>query len=301
MNPAAGRGGANVRLDRALGGLPGAEVRFTEGSGSAAQLAVAAARSGCEPLVLAGGDGLLHEVVNALLPLPQAERPCLGLIPTGTGNDFGRCLEIPRQPEGAVRVIRGGRVRALDAIRLRLGRKAADEGTVPDGGSGPRYMLNMAVTGYAGRVARRATRAIKRRWGGWAYKLASIAELPRLTAVMTELELDEETISIPTYAVAVANGQFVGGGIPILPEARPDDGWLDVLAVPALPTAAAVAMLPRILLGRHGGKHRLVVRRARRVRVRTKGPLWLNVDGENLDATTAEFEILPGALRFLVP
>ncbi|MFQ5678160.1 MAG: diacylglycerol/lipid kinase family protein [Gemmatimonadota bacterium] len=319
VNPAAGRGRPVPGLERGLRDLSRAEVRVTESPGDAARWAREAARSGCGPLLLAGGDGLLHEVVNALVPL--SERPLLGLIPTGTGNDFARSLGIPLLPEPALGLLAGGRTRAVDAVRLRVmeggrGRRPPAEGgaapaeqeavpaekrAAPGGEKEVRYMVNVAVTGFAGRVARRTTGTTKRRWGGWAYRRASASELLRLSADRTELEVDGEALRLSTYAVAVANGRYVGGGIPLLSEARPDDGWLDLLVVPALPAAAVAALLPRILFGRHAGSHRLIVRRARCIRLRAEGGLGLNVDGENVDAGAVEFELLPAALRFLVP
>lgn len=256
-------------------------------------MAARAAADGFDPLLVAGGDGLLSEVVNGLAP--DFSRVALGLLPLGTGNDLARTLRIPRRPGTAVEVVRARSVRRIDAARIVTG-----EG--PGSATGPpRYFVNAAVSGFAGQVASRVTAAAKRRWRGLAYRRAALSELRRLTPGRTEVVVDEETVRCEAYAVVVANGRFLGGGIQMVPGARPDDGLLDVLVVPSLPLPGLVGHLARLLLGVAPASGGLLRLRGRRIGLRVAGKAWLNADGEDLPGRWAEVEILPGELRFLLP
>lgn len=256
-------------------------------------MAARAAAQGFDPLLVAGGDGLLSEVVNGLAP--DFARVALGLLPLGTGNDLARTLGIPKHPVAAVEVVRAGRVRRIDVATI-----ATREGS--DGASGPaRYFLNATVAGFAGRVAGRPTAASKRRWRGLAYRWAALSELRHLAPSRTEVVVDGKTVRREAYAAVVANGCFLGGGMRMVPGARPDDGLLDVLVVPALPLPGLVHLLARLLLGGAPAGAGLVRLRGRRIGLRMAGEAWLNADGEALPGRTAEMEALAGRLRFLAP
>lgn len=297
FNPAAGRA-ASRRLRRLLETFAPGRVAVTVGPGDGARLAAEAAGAGLDPIVVAGGDGLVAEVVNGLAP--EFERVRLALLPSGTGNDFARGLGVPLDPVAALAVIRSGRTRSVDLARIEF----------PDpttGATRERWLANALVAGLAGRIARRANRAGKRRWGARAYRAAVLPELARARAVETELVLTgrpsagrEEHLQIDAYALAVANGPFVGGGVRVAPEARFDDGLLDLVVLPRLGRAALTAVAVKLLAGGADGG-RLWRRQCRRVRLRMEDGAWLNADGEELPGGRAKLELVPAALRVLAP
>lgn len=291
VNPAAGRAPGGDRLAALLSRLPDPEVAETCGPGDAARLAARAADEGADPIVVAGGDGLVAEVVNGLAPDPGRVR--LALLPTGTGNDFARALGLGADPETALEALRSGRVRRVDAARLRVAGAEADEAS-------PRWFVNAMVGGLAGRVARRAHRGRKRRWGALAYRIAALPELLRARAVPTELVLEgvegTERLELSAHAVAVSNGPFAGGGVRVAPAARVDDGWLEVVVVPALGAPELSLAVLRTLAGLGDGG-RFLRRRARRVRLAIEGRAWLDADGEDVPGCEATVEVVPGALR----
>lgn len=303
LNPAAGRAHDPARVRAALEtGLPGAELRTTAAPGEAGRLAREAAAAGRDPLVVAGGDGLLLEVVNGLSPDPGAVR--IGLLPLGTGNDVARSLGIPPGLERGLGVIRAGRTLPIDLVRLRPGP--------------PELFVNVAVAGFAGVVAARVGAAAKRSRGPVAYRLAALTALPSLRRYAIAAEVDGEALSLEGHAAVVANGRFLGGGLSLVPEARMDDGLLDLLVIPVLSPHRLAAVVARVLIGKDPGPA-AIRRRGRVVRLAMEPALHLGVDGEDVpdprpggdpggERTTgpgsggeARFRAVAGALRVLVP
>ncbi len=292
FNPAAGRAVAAERLRLLLSRLPGYELATTCGPDEAGRLAARAAEDGYDPIVVAGGDGLFAEVVNGLAPDPGRVR--LALLPMGTGNDFARALGLSPDPGAALEALLEGAVHVVDAARLDT------RGGGPGAESASRWFANATVTGLAGRVARRAHRGRKRRWGSLAYRMAALPALAGARPVRTELVLEgpggEECLELTAHAVAVTNGPYAGGGVRVAPGARIDDGLLDVVVVPDLGGRELFVAVLRLLVGLEDGG-RFLRRRARRVRLATAGRAWLNADGEDLAGSEAAIEVVPGALR----
>lgn len=291
LNPTAGRARRYPCVVDDLLRLPGAELRRTCRPGHATVLAREAVREGCSPLVAAGGDGTVHEVVNGLAAgRGTAPDTALALVPLGTGNDLARTLGVPLDPHEAVESLGGGRIRRVDLLRARAG------------GGDRRHLANFAIGGFAGDVADRVTPEARRRWGGLVYLRAIAAGLPSLRRYRTRLVVDGEPLPpAELLAVIVANGRWVGNGIPAAPRAEVDDGRLDLVAVRGDVPARVPLTVARVLTGRHLKAPGVLWRRARSVEVRSDPPMPLNADGQALGTTPATFRALPGALRVLVP
>lgn len=287
INPAAGTGVLSGQLRRALGATPGSAVRVSEGAEDTARLARAAEASGCPRLVVAGGDGTLHQVVSALGD--PASGPCVAPVPVGTGNDFARALGLPPDPGEALEVALRGPVRRVDLAAVRVG------------GARSRA-VNFVLGGVGGDVARHVTAERKRRWRRLVYARALVEELRDVRPRDVLVEADGAPVSDGRHlAVLVANGPTLGGGIAAAPGASVDDGQLDVVAVRGRSTASAVATLARLAVGRHLESRRVTRVRAGRVAVRGDADLRLNADGEPLGVGAAEIRVLPGALRVAAP
>lgn len=269
--------------------LPGTELVPSESVGAAGRLAAEAVAAGARLVVAAGGDGLCNEILNGIAP--PREDVALGLLPLGTGNDLARTLRIPRQPERAAALLATASTRTIDVVR------ATREG---DAGSS-RYFVNVALSGFGANI--HLTPASKRRWRGLAYLRAAVGSLPTLRARSFQLRPNgEETgIQYSAYLVAVANGRFMGGGIPIAPEAELDDGRLDVVVVPVMSALALAGTVPRILAGRHTREDRIGVFRWARVHLTGEPGGCLNLDGEIVEWSGARFEVLPRSLKFVAP
>lgn len=286
LNPSAGSAGDLDDLTDRLGRLLDAEICVTTKPGSAARLARTAIRKGAELIVAAGGDGTLNGVINGVADKADAAR--VGLIPLGTGNDFARTLGIPTDLEAAIEVVRGGETRAIDLVRV-----TSDE---------VRYFVNVSAGGFSGLVNEKLTPEMKKAWGPLAYLRSAAAALPELRAYQTTIAFDNtESLMLDLYNVVVANGRYVAGGTLIAPEASIDDGMLDIILIQKRSAPELALLAASVALGTHLSNEAVVFRRAAKLTVNSKPGMWFNVDGELVGNEPARFEILPRALRFVVP
>ena len=257
----------------------------TKRAGDAEKWAREAARHGCEYLVVAGGDGTLNEVVNGIARAKQP--PKIGIAPLGTGNDFARTLGLPVSLEENIDILRAGKARAIDIVRVRSDRI--------------RYFINLAAGGFSGIVRTKMTSQIKRSWGPLAYIRGAAAALPKLHAYKTRILLDDdEELSTALYNVVVANGRFAAGGLPIAADADPADALLDVVLIPKRSAPEMALLAAEIILGKHCASSAIIFRRAKKVSIRSRPGMCFNVDGELVGRAPATFQILPHALRLVI-
>ena len=346
LNPAA-RGGRNRHLHdplaRALAraGLA-AEVVETTARGNAEALARAAGHAG-RLVVVAGGDGTVHEAVNGL----DGTGGTLAVLPLGTGNDYARALGMPDGLGAAVEALAAAPTRRVDLGRLSW--------TDP-GGTHRRVFANCVGVGFD---AQAAARAAETKWlGGQAAYLAAVlrtlwtwrrpvvdvrvrtgARVRRaaLLAVASGPDVPGEPLDPlgdedadadgidyagPLFLCEVGNGQSMGGGFFLTPDARLDDGLLDVCLARHLTPGRALRLLPRTFAGGHTGAPEITMARTRRLSLAvtasgTRGPghrgpghrgperrgVGVQADGETLTdrATEVEVEVAPGALAVRAP
>lgn len=279
----------------------GYEVRVPASAAEARTLAAAAAEAGAETVVAAGGDGSVHHAANALLAGPTP-RPRLGILPLGTANDYARSLGLPRDPREALDLLTDdGPAPAVDVIEIR---HDGPGGTAAGGGSGEaskaRYCLNVAVGGFGGEVARELDQEEKRHWGSLAYLRSAVQELSQLPRFRTRIEVDGEERRDTLVNVVVANGRYTGGGVPVAPRGRVDDGRLRLLLVPTLELGELGRLASRLLAGEHGGRGS-VLEEVRSVTVVSDPPMHFRADGEPVGSSPVTMEVRPGALAVIRP
>ncbi len=292
FNPAAGKGRAVRDRDRIREALERAGVSGTivetQREGHGTTLAEDASTDGAEAVVAIGGDGTVNEVVNGLLRVPEARRPALGVVPDGTGNDFGYMLGLrPGDLDGAAGVLAAGATRVLDA-----------------GEVNGRFFGNNVGLGFDGAVAEAAAK-IRYLKGFGAYLWAVFAVLRTWENFTLTLTADGRTSVGRAFLAAVANGPRSGGGFLLAPDARPDDGVFDVCRLGDLGKLEALRHLPKALDGSHVGLPWATILRAREVVLASDRPLTAHVDG-NLATGVAHPEplrlrVLPRALRVIAP
>jgi len=299
LNPAAGHGRGRARWHEArrlAGALwPGHAVLETEAPGHGRALARAALDAGAGAVIAVGGDGTLGEVVDGFLAASPEKRAAsaVSTFPVGSGCDFARHMGLPRDPAAWAARLRAGKVRRLDAAVARF--RAAD------GSARERRFLNVAALGLAGDVALGVERRGKRLGGTATYLLESALAAWRARPRRLSLTVDGVVEAPADYhMVAVANTSTVGGGMRIAPGADAEDGLLELLTVGPLSRARLLRLLPRVYAGGHVGAEGVVLRRAKRVEISGDGDLPLNIDGDLDGRAPVSFEILPGALPFLL-
>ena len=279
VNPAAGSGYAVkawAAIEAELKRL-GERYRIlhTAYPGHATELArQAAAQGDCGTVVSVGGDGTAYEVACGLLDTGVA----LGIIPVGTGNDFIKTIATPKKP-----------LEALDFILTHPARPA-DVGRLNE-----RMFLNVCGTGFDVTVLDCTLAAKKYARGILPYLIGLVRGIFRYKPVHVGFTADGVTQERDVLVCSVANGRFIGGGIPICPDAAPDDGYLDMVVVENKPRWQIPFYLPGLLFGRVLKFRITTHKRCKDVKIISKG-MRLNVDGEILTMDEADFSILPGKL-----
>ena len=262
----------------------GAGILRTEGPGDAPELTRTAVDEGCRTLLVAGGDGSVNEVVNALGD--DARHVLLGIIPIGTGNDLATALGMPAKPEQAVEALQRAHTTWLDTVQTTWT-------------SGSRLAVNACTAGFSALVDDNLDPRRKELLGGLAYMLSAGATLPELESHRLQLRADDEELAHAVYNVVVANGPTIGGGVRVAPAARLDDGWLELLVVPALPLTQLALVVPKIAMGDHLDDQRLITRRVRTVELDADPAMRVTVDGEVVGSTPASLEVRPRSIQVL--
>ena len=232
-----------------------------------------------------GGDGTLNEVVNGVAK--YARDISVGIVPFGTGNDFARSLGLPNEFEAAIQIVKKGRRKAVDLVRVKS--------------DCVRYFVNVSAGGFSGLVDEKLTPEIKRTWGPLAYLRSAAAALPALRAYETTITFDGiKSSSCSLYNVIIANGRYVAGGIPVAPMAELADGLMDIILIPELPATEIAVLVAQIAMGTHLSNESILLHRAKKVAVSSRPGMWFNVDGELVGNEPAVFEIMPRAIHFMV-
>lgn len=255
--------------------------------GEISDLAERAVAGGAELVVVVGGDGTINEAVNGLLRVEA--RPELAVIACGTGDDFVRTHRIPTELDAALAVARDGTAVDVDA------------GLVTFTG-GRRFFANVASVGMSGAVAERANSTSKRLGGRITFFYALTREfLAWRNSEVTVTLADGTERRGRMHDVVVANGQYHGGAMWLAPDASPDDGLFDVLLIGDVTKGDFIRTAPKLYRGTHLAHSKVELLRSPTVRVEAAEPLPLETDGEQVGATPAIFEVVPGALRLRVP
>jgi YegS/Rv2252/BmrU family lipid kinase len=242
-----------------------------------------------EAVVVLGGDGSLHAIVDALRTAGRLAQVVIGLVPLGTGNDFAATLELPDVPTEAAAVITAGRTRQIDLII-----DGQDE-----------VVVNAAHIGI-GAEAAKAARPWKKALGPIGYVIGAVLTGIRgLTRPGARLQITVDGTTLPrkepVIQVAVGNGTFVGGGTPLLPQADPSDGELDVAVSYTESPRRRIAYAWHVRRGDHHRRDDVVYLRGTEVSVRGD-KLACTSDGE-LTGPRREhsWRIEPAALTMYVP
>jgi len=286
VNPAAGRGRARRQWPEIAQRLAAAGIQFEEVLTSSPGEAVAIAEKAWPlhaSVFAAGGDGTVHEVVNGLMR--AGARAALGVIPLGSGDDFAKLLG----SGDAVKRLISKNIRKFDVGRI-------------TSGPATRYFANGMDIGFGAHGARNV--ALVPRWlTGFAAYLGALAlTMLRYPLLRVRLQLDEAPpFEFTTAMTAVMNGTTFGGSFHVCPEARADDGLLDLLLVEAVGRLGILQLVPKILRGTHASDPRLRLLRAKRVIIESAEPLLVEADGEIAfqDARRLQVEVIPGALTVL--
>jgi YegS/Rv2252/BmrU family lipid kinase len=237
-----------------------------------------------ERVVLVGGDGSVSRLVAALA---QRNLDCeIAVIPAGTGNDLARSLGLPvDDPAAAWRLAEHGSASRVDRVCL--------SGDLND------WFINCITAGFGGRQAADIPRDQKSNWGRIGYWLSALTQLGDMPEYALSFEADGRQEEIRCLGFWIANGRYVGGGFPVAPAAVLNDGFMDLVVIPALPMLELLAAgLDTLVVGPEQSDHILTFRTSHlRLLVEPEAPL--SVDGELRKARELECRVLPRSVRMV--
>lgn len=290
VNPTAG-GGRAARLvpwlQERLASRRDARLFVTRRAGEAEQLAAEAAAHGRDRVVAVGGDGTIQEVVNGVVG--SGASTAVGIVPVGSGNDLARSLGLPRDPAAAWTVAIGRGERPIDLLHA-------------TGGDGRRRWFGSAGgIGFDAQVA--AAMATRAGWqrGQVGYLLTTLAELRRFANRRIELTVDGVTTTHQVLFVAIANGEYYGGGMRIAPGALLNDSMLDLCVVGDVSRLTALRQLANLYRGTHVDHPKVDLRRGRSVAVSGDSDTLVHLDGEPFGGLPLQVELHPGRITVAVP
>ena len=267
------------------------DVAFTQRAGHATALAREGA-SHYECIVSVGGDGSMNEVVNGLVGDSGPLRPDLrlGIIPRGTGSDFGRTLGIPRDLEGAAARIAQGNVREVDLAKVHF-RDFTGQDTV-------RFFINEGEIGLGPAACQAVNRSSKRLGPRLTYMWSTLTTMLRYRDRWVTLTLDGgQPQRILLNNAWLANGQYSGSGIRMAPRARLDDGLLDVVIITHMGLVEKAVRLRKLRSGDFVAQPGVTYKTARRIEARSEDTVLIEVEGEPIGMLPATFEITGKRLK----
>lgn len=294
FNPQAGSGRAQKYLPLIEDYLQQQNIDFdvlaTERSGHAQSLVQSTDLTIYQAVIAAGGDGTLFEVINGLMSHREDQRIPFGVIPVGTGNAFSRELGLlPTDWQKGIDIIVNKKTKAIDIGQA----KTAEQSF---------YFLNIIGMGFVVNAGR-TTLKIKK-LGKSAYTFATLWETAKLKKYPIKLSMtladDQiETIDDSLVFVEVANSRYTGTSFLIAPDAKIDDGLLDVIILKRISRAKILTLFPTIYSGKHVNYKEVDTRKVKSITIKTQQPMPLMPDGEFIGETPVTIECLSSALLLI--
>jgi len=290
INPAAGRGRAGRRMPRIkdIFVAAGIEVNLhaSRTVGDLENRVQAEVRAGADTVIVVGGDGSVHEAVNGIM---LAGRPArLGVIPSGTGNDFAKACAIPLDWEHASTLL-------VDRLEANQTPRRIDIGRMNN-----RYFANGAGVGFDAKVTSVA-RSYQWPIGDFVYLFAIFrCMIDGIATPDMTISTDELQWSGPVTLANVSNGPWIGGMFHIAPMADNSDGKLELVIVGPVSRLRIMSLLPKLIRGNHMRETELSHVSTTRIRIKASAEVPSHLDGEvQTPTTTFDIELLPAALDLL--
>jgi diacylglycerol kinase (ATP) len=257
-----------------------AEVLVTQVRGDGARLAKVALDRGAKQIAICGGDGTIHEVVNALV----GAEVVVGILPSGRGNDLARALGVPKDVRGIVETLVNGTVRQIDLGRI-----------------GERYFCTVASLGLDTVVAKTVYENRVPFSGQLAYTLAVLKCLGPFQCPHVTLVGDFGKFEGRIFVAATGNTAFYGSGIQVVPSAVADSGHLELCLLFKTSKWTVLGLFAKAFSGRHVDSEWVRVEKTETLSIVSEEPLWIFADGEPVCQTPATIEVVPRALKIKVP
>lgn len=269
------------------------KYEFTEKPLQAAEISRAAIKEGTELIVGVGGDGTMNEIANGFFENEKPINPetTLGIVPSGTGSDFCRSLNIPFGLKNALQVITQAPSNLIDIGRVKFkDHSDSDE---------ERLFLNVSDFGIGGEVVHRMNQdKLKKKATSYFRSLVTTFMSYKLKNL--RIKIDNEDITLQEYMIGViSNGRIFGKGMKIAPDASLNDGLFDLVLVKGMNKFEFFRNVYKLYTGTHLSHPKISHMRGSQIDVipaDSKETVLIEVDGEQVGSLPATFEIIPASL-----
>ncbi len=266
------------------------KYEFTEKPLQAIEISRIAIKEGMELIVGVGGDGTMNEIANGFYENQKIINPevSLGIVPSGTGCDFTRSLNIPSKLKNALEVITQAPSSLIDIGRAKFKSHSGKEEE--------RYFVNVADFGIGGEVVKKVSQNKMRRKAS-SYMRCLISTFITYKNKKLSIRIDDEELPVDEYMIgAISNGRIFGKGMKIAPDARLDDGLFDVVLIKGMKMLEFFRNAWKIYLGTHLSHPKISLIRGRKIEAVAEddeSEVLIEIDGEQLGKLPATFEIIP--------
>lgn len=271
------------------------DFAFSEYALHAISITKDAIAGGYRNFIAVGGDGTFNEVVNGFFMQQEVDVQDLkiGVVPVGTGNDWGRMFEIPNDYRKSIGVIKKGKTFVQDVGKISY---------FVDGEMHIRYFVNIAGMGFDALVAQKTNKQkAEGKGNALSYFYNLFAGLFEYKPALTDVFIDGKKLSFNTFSMSVGICRYNGGGMKQLPNAIPDDGLLDMTIIKKIGLGTLLAQLRNLYSGTFIKHPKVATFRAQNIRItcRRKG-FMMEADGESLGESPFDVNIISKALTTIV-
>ncbi|MBD3415182.1 MAG: YegS/Rv2252/BmrU family lipid kinase [Candidatus Aminicenantes bacterium] len=268
------------------------KYEFTEMPTHATEISRAAIKEGSELIVGVGGDGTMNEIANGFFENKKIINPdtSLGIVPSGTGSDFSKSLNIPPQLNQSIKVItQNNRSDIIDIGRVQY--------QSLKGESKERFFLNIGDFGFGAEVVKQVEKKRLKRKAS-SYLRSVIFTFISYKNKRLNIKVDGKEYPTDDYLIgAISNGSIFGKGMKVAPLARLDDGFFDVILVKGMEKTEFFLNVWRLYQGTHLTHSKIAFLRGKKIEVSSANheDVLIEVDGELIGKAPAVFEIIPGS------
>lgn len=228
-------------------------------------------------VVVSGGDGTVHDIVNQI-KIRNINLP-LGIIPSGTSNDFATFLGIPKDIKAAIDIILEGKTDLVDI-----------------GKTNNKYFINVVAGGILPSIGHKAKKDLKNTFGMFAYYIKAIEEIPNIKPFSISIITENNQVTEDVLMFLILNTS-IAGGFKIAPDAKVNDGLLDVCLIKNCTIAEFASLFIKVLKGEHINDEKLIFMQTKKLYISSNDKIETDVDGEANHDVPLEIEIAPSAIR----
>ncbi|MBF4695446.1 diacylglycerol/lipid kinase family protein [Fusibacter ferrireducens] len=286
INPVAGRGKTIELLPTIKEKLDEMKnikysIQVSRYKGNITEIVKSYVQKGYDEFVGVGGDGTLSEIINGL-DYTITKKFRVGIIPSGTGNDFVRCFDRATDMNSVL-----SRIRNEETIFVDIGR------------ANQFYFINVCSFGIDGPIIKDTERLKKIIHGPVAYFLSTLKSGLFFKANRVWIKVDDHEVNKPLLLIAVGNGKYIGGGMNVCPEASPQDGEFDICLVNSVSKKVFIKELAKIYKGKLEALKEVKYLKGKEIEISDdKNQYYINADGTLVGKTPVKISIIEKAIEF---